>query len=226
MHGQRAQTSHGGRSETESKKYVFEGEAIEKEERWRIDRLRVEARGSIYQVDPFLHIVTLVRDRVQQIAAGQKGKPGFVDGAAGVSMLNKPSTISLTVDSKGLIICDEGNAAVRRLHLETGELITLRGNSPERIVKTWMPAGEGLAGSLRCPGGSVSIVKTSKEAVWSTAFAPLPKPPQGGEPHRLSWCIVVHNISRFSVRVGIAHLQCSLQVTAHCLFKRMYFIRP
>ena len=76
MHGQRAQTSHGGRSETESKENVFEGEVIEKEERWCIDRLCVETHGSIYQVDPFLHIVTLVREEVQQTLRYQRVRKG------------------------------------------------------------------------------------------------------------------------------------------------------
>lgn len=100
------------------------------------------------------------------------------------------------------------------LDLATNHLRTLAGNSPERILETWMPAGKGLAPSLRCPGGSVSIVKTAKEAVWSTAFAPLPEAPKGGREHRRSWSVVVNKVSRFGVRVGVARLRSSIQVSA------------
>ena len=72
--------------------------------------------------------------------------------------------------------------------------------------------GEGLAPSLRCPGGSVSIVKTSKEAIWSTAFAPLPDAPLGSDSHRRSCCLILNKVSRFGVRVGIARLGASVQV--------------
>jgi len=92
------------------------------------------------------------------------------------------------------------------------ELSTLSGNSPEQILRTWMAPGQGLAPSLLCPGGSVSIVKTAKEAVWSTALAALPRPPEGGEAHRRSWCVVAHKVSRFSVRIGLARLSGAIQV--------------
>ena len=96
--------------------------------------------------------------------------------------------------------------------MATHELSTLSGNSPEQILRTWMPPGQGLAPSLLCPGGSVSIVKTAKEAVWSTAFAALPEAPEGGEAHRRSWCVVANKVSRFSVRIGVARLNGSIQV--------------
>ena len=96
--------------------------------------------------------------------------------------------------------------------MATYQLRTLTGNSPERIFETWLPPGDGLAPSLRCPGGSVSIVKTAKEAVWSTAFAPLPEPPKGGCARRMSWFVVAHKLSRFSVRVGVCRLSGSIQV--------------
>jgi hypothetical protein len=105
--------------------------------------------------------------------AGQRGKAGLEDGPPGESCLRQPSAIALDADGLGLIVCDDGNNALRRLDIATHELRTLQGNSAERIRKTWMPPGYGLAPSMWCPGGSVSVVKTDKEAVWSTAFAPL-----------------------------------------------------
>ena len=169
-----------------------------------------------------VRIVTSDDGVVRQIVAGQKGKPGCVDGASVVSQLKNPSSLALSRDSKALLICDDGNAAVRSLDIATHKLSTLTGNSRERIRKTWMPPGEGLAPSLRCPGGSVSIVKTLREAIWSTAFAPLPQAPEGGDDNRRSWCVVVNKKSRFSVRVGVARLVRSVQVCAH-VFGALFF---
>lgn len=147
--------------------------------------------GPIYQVEPFLHtVVRIVRGSqgtVRETVAGQRGQQGFQDGAPGGSLLRTPTSLSLSHDAHALLVTDTGNAAVRRLDLATHALTTLKGNSTERIRKTWMHPGEGLAESLCTPGGSVSVVKISKEAVWGTAMAPLPPPPESALPHRLRY---------------------------------------
>lgn len=184
--------------------------------RKRVDRQRVEHEGCTYALEPHAHCILRVPAAVDggspKVVAGQKGVPGLKDGAPGVSRLRQPSTLSLSPDASSILVCDDGNGVLRRLDLSSHTLTTLAGNSAERIQKTWMTAGEGLAPSLRCPAGSVSIVKTERDAVWSTAFAPLPPAPEGGDAQRLSWCVVVEKASRFGVRAGVASLLGSIQV--------------
>lgn len=185
--------------------------------RKRVDRQRVEHEGCTYALEPHTHCILRVPAAVdggspKVVIAGEQGVPGLKDGVPGVSRLRRPSTLSLSPDASSILVCDDGNGVLRRLDLSSHTLTTLAGNSAERIEKTWMPAGEGLAPSLKCPAGSVSIVKTARDAVWSTAFAPLPPAPEGGDAQRLSWCVVVEKTSRFGVRAGVASLLGSIQV--------------
>lgn len=173
-------------------------------------QVQVSEGGPIYQVEPFLHtVVRIVRSpqgTVRETVAGQRGKQGMQDGAPGGSLLRTPTSLVLSHDAHALIVTDTGNAAVRRLDMATHALTTLKGNSTERIRKTWMHPGEGLAESMCTPGGSVSVVKVAKEAQWSTAIAPLPPPPENTLPHRLrhfSLAASVVTIRHFSLAASV-----------------------
>jgi hypothetical protein len=66
-------------------------------------------------VEPLSHVVVQVEidpsDRKIRsfVVAGKRGCPGFVDGGAGVGLLNNPTCVVLSDDGTCAIVVDSGN---------------------------------------------------------------------------------------------------------------------
>lgn len=103
-----------------------------------------------------------------EVIAGKRGEPGHQDGGRGTSRLRNPTSVAVSDNGASLIIIDAGNSAIRSLDLSTLTLSTLGGTpSEENTVETWLH----MSDDLLSPAGSVSVVKTDGNGVWSTAFS-------------------------------------------------------
>jgi hypothetical protein len=128
------------------------------------------AARSEYEVEEMGHVVIRVDRGAKrpEVIAGRRGEPGHQDGGKGTSRLRNPTSVVLSDDGTSLIIIDTGNSAIRSLDLSTLEVSTLGGTpSEENTVETWLHMND----DLLSPAGSVSVVKTDGNGVWSTAFS-------------------------------------------------------
>jgi DNA-binding beta-propeller fold protein YncE len=68
--------------------------------------------------------------------AGVAGVPGNSDGSATAARFNRPVGISMSRDTSFALIAEDGNGAIRRLDLASGEVTTMISGLPTRLSQT------------------------------------------------------------------------------------------
>jgi len=131
---------------------------------------RIVAAGErVYIVDSGNHRILMTSSSGHVLRQYGGGEPGFVDGDGQAAAFNNPQGIA--VDKDFLFVADEGNHAIRRVNLRTGEVVTIAGTGKQ---------GGSLAGACNTPAttalnspadvvlhrGQLYIAMTGAHQIW------------------------------------------------------------
>jgi thiol-disulfide isomerase/thioredoxin len=131
---------------------------------------KVLATGNrLYIADSGHHRVLAVSSNGQVLQQYGCGNPGFIDGTGTTAAFNSPRGMALA--GEFLYVADQGNHAIRRIHIHTDDVVTIAGTG--KAAGTGITAGlKPVEVELNAPGdlvfldGKLFIAMTGLHQIW------------------------------------------------------------
>jgi len=131
---------------------------------------KILATGNrLYIADSGKHRILVMAGSGQVLQQYGCGTPGFIDGTGTVAAFNNPRGMALA--GEFLYVADQGNHAIRRIHIHTDDVVTVAGTG--KAVRTGITAGrEPAEVELNAPAdiafrdGKLFIAMTGMHQIW------------------------------------------------------------
>lgn len=123
----------------------------------------------LYIADSGHHRVLVLSASGQVLHQYGCGTPGFIDGAGTAAAFNNPR--GMTLAGEFLYVADQGNHAIRRIHIKSGDVVTVAGTgeaASSSVTAGLKPVEVGLnaPGDLVFWDGKLFIAMTGLHQIW------------------------------------------------------------